>query len=132
MVCIYCSEKTKTVNSRPTKGNSETWRRKECPSCGAIFTTREQIDLASSFRVKSDGKLLTFSRDTLFISIYKSLSHRETAASDASNLVDTTLIALRKLANRGVLGKETIRKTTLATLERFDTPAGVYYQAHYC
>lgn len=132
MVCIYCGEKTKTTNSRPTKAGTETWRRKECPDCGATFTTRELVDLSSSLRVRSEGKLTPFSRDKLFISIYKSLSHRSTAPSDASNLIDTVLLALQKLANRGVLDKEILQKTTRATLERFDEPAGVYYRAHYC
>ncbi len=131
MVCIYCGNKTKTTNSRPTKVGTETWRRKECLHCSAIFTTREQVDLANSLRVRSAGELLPFSRDKLFISIYKSLSHRSTAASDASSLIDTVIVSLQKLANRGVLEKEALRKATLVVLERFDTPASVYYKAHY-
>lgn len=133
MVCIYCTEKTRTTNSRPTKSGFETWRRKSCPSCGAVFTTREQIDLSSSLRIKSAGQLLPFSRDNLFISIYRSLSHRDNALSDASDLVETVVFNLQESTNnRGILQKELLQRTTLATLELFDKPASVYYKAHYC
>lgn len=132
MICIYCGEKTKTTNSRPVKSGTETWRRKECKKCGAVFTTREHIDLSGTFRIRHQGKLTPLSRDNLYISVYRSLSHKPTAQDDASALTDTILQQLYLLASRGVISKDVVVHTTLETLKRFDEPAGVFYQAHYC
>ncbi len=90
MVCIYCSEKTQVTNSRASPKTRRTWRRRECTSCKSVVTTYEQIDYASALRViNKQTDLQPFSRDKLFMSLNRSLQHRETALTDASDLADT-------------------------------------------
>lgn len=129
MVCIYCGSKTKVTNSRSSgKG---TWRRRECLECGAIVTTREQIDLEGALRVqRRDGSLEPFSRDKLFLSVHDSLSHRKSALEDAKGLTDTVLARLSELNEVGVVDIDLLADTASSVIQRYDQAAGVFYKAH--
>ena len=90
MVCIYCGGNTRVTNSRSSKKNPGIWRRRHCDNCNAIFTTSESPDLSVSISViKREGSLETFSIDDLYVSIFKSLSHRREALNDARHLTNT-------------------------------------------
>jgi transcriptional regulator NrdR family protein len=130
MVCIYCGSKTKVSNSRSSgKG---TWRRRECLSCKAIFTTREQVELEGALRVQQkDGSLEPFSRDKLLISVNDSLSHRKSALQDAIGLTDTVISNIYELQSNGVLDLLTLIDKTQSILSKFDHASEVYYRAHY-
>lgn len=131
MVCIYCSNKTKVVNSRYSKQSLQTWRRRECLNCHSIFTTREHPDLEISIRVKHpSGSLEPFSRDKLFISVYRSLSHRKTALQDATALTDTIISLLLKQKS-SVFTQKIIIDQINRVLLNFDEVARTYYVAHH-
>lgn len=131
MVCIYCGGKTKTTNSRGKK-SSATWRRRQCLTCSAVFTTREAPDLGLSLRLEdSYGALLPFSRDKLVISLHRSLSHRKTALGDVSGLADTIIASLLANARGGVIKHDSLIEQTLLVLERFDKAAYTHYRAHH-
>ncbi len=132
MVCIYCRTKTKTSNSRATRQGSQVWRRRSCPSCHAVFTTREAVDLAEAVRVRTaEGRLVPFARDKLFLSLYTSLSHRKTALPDAGQLAATIFDALIPHIKDGAIGVTAVTAQTFVTLERFDKASAVYYRAHH-
>lgn len=130
MVCVYCGHSTAVNNSRPSIKSRSTWRRRECKSCGSIFTTRETVDYESSLRVQKDKALEPFYRDKLLISVYGSLSHRKTALSDAGAVADTVTIKLLDHSKRGLLSSQEIVEVTLSVLRRFDKAAATHYQAH--
>ncbi len=129
MVCIYCHGELSVINSRSQKQRNQTWRRRKCDSCQAVFTSTEAIDLSKALAVKTTDHLHTFSRDTLFISIYESCRHRPTAPSDASGLTETVIKSLTEQAYNGLLPVATIVQTVTSTLEHFDKAAAVQYAA---
>jgi transcriptional regulator NrdR family protein len=88
MVCVYCGSETKVTNSRHQKRTNQVWRRRQCLKCTALFTTEEKTDHTSLWKVKKNNEetLVAFSRDKLFLSIYKSCEHRLNALADAASL----------------------------------------------
>lgn len=129
MVCLYCSNNLNVANSRPQKRRNQTWRRRHCTACGAVFTSIEAIDLAHALVVDSGGQLQAFDRDRLFISLYESLRHRPTAASDARGLADTVTAHIISDAVSGSIAVQTITSAALNTLRRFDQAAASHYAA---
>lgn len=144
MVCIYCQTKLRVYNSRPQLTRNQTWRRRACEACGAVFTSIESIDLSQSLIVSkpadngrhASGGILEnhetlhpFERDKLYISLYESLRHRNTAASDARGLCDTVTVHIIASARDGHVTARTIVRHALNTLQRFDTAAATHYAA---
>ncbi len=129
MVCIYCSNETKVVNSRPQKRLNRVWRRRTCMTCGTTFTSSESVDLSGSITVRDLSRLQPFQRDKLFMSIHDSLKHRKTALSDATGLTDTVISKLYPLMRDALLDKADIIKTTSDVLRRFDKAAATMYDA---
>ena len=129
MVCIYCSNETKVINSRPQKRLNRVWRRRTCVNCGTTFTSIEAVDLSGNVTVKNNKALEPFQRDKLLLSIYDSLKHRKSALSDATGLTDTVISALYPLMQNAVIQKLDIVQAATKTLRRFDKAAATYYQA---
>ncbi len=133
MVCIYCGNNTQVINSRLQKRPNQVWRRRKClntETCGAIFSTHEIASYAGSWQVKtSSGQLQPFNKNKLFLSLYKSLEHREQAIEDASALTDTIMGKLLIISNQGLLEAQDITETAQIILKRFDSAAYVHYTA---
>ena len=129
MVCIYCGSRTQVINSRPQKRLNHIWRRRECTACRAVFTTSEIPDLLKSLLVKQGKHLKPFSRDKLFLSLYRSLQHRKQATNDASCLTDTVLSKIMPHIHNGVISNEQIVSVSLLVLKNFDKPAATHYLA---
>lgn len=130
MVCIYCGQNTQVINSRLQKRANQIWRRRKCLKCGAVFSTHEHAVYEAAWRVKtSRSSLEPFVREKLFLSLYKSCSHRKTATYDAVALTDTVISGLGKQIRNGVIESETIAHEAMSILKRFDTPAAVHYKA---
>ena len=132
MVCIYCGHSTNVINSRPQKRTHQTWRRRACTNCGAIFTTHEVVELESSVVVRHiDGRLDAFRRDKLLISIYKAMGHREKPIDDAGALAATITSKLLDLSKTAAIEAADISKVTFQVLKRFDDAAAVQYAAYH-
>ena len=133
MVCVYCSSKTRVVNSRLQKSINGVWRRRQCLACKQIFTTRENAELESSIRIQyPDGSLRPFLREVLFVSIYESCRHRPTAISDACALTNTVVtLLLAEATEDGLLAQTDTVKVTKQVLNRFDRVAGTVYTAYH-
>ena len=119
------------VNSRLQKRSNFVWRRRKCIKCKAIFTTEESPDYLTSWRIKGfNGKLSPFSRDKLFLSIYKSCEHRKSAVQDASLITDSVIKGLiTDSSNDGVIEDHLIKRSVLVALNRFDKAASTHYLA---
>jgi transcriptional repressor NrdR len=132
MVCIYCAGPTKVTNSRPQKRLLQTWRRRACTKCGAIFTTNEAIDLNGSMIVRhTDGSVTPFSRDKLFVSVLRAVGHRAQPLADAGALTATIIAKLLHSTTQAAVTPADIIKLVLSTLKNFDTAASVQYQAYH-
>jgi transcriptional repressor NrdR len=129
MLCIYCQNDTRVVNSRPQKRLNRVWRRRTCVTCGTTFTSTEAVDLGGSITVRDMKQLEPFQRDKLLMSVYDSLKHRKTALSDATGLTDTVISKLYPLMKDAVVDKSSISQTTWGVLKRFDKAAATYYAA---
>jgi transcriptional regulator NrdR family protein len=132
MVCIYCGSKTSITNSRPQKRLNRTWRRRQCETCQAVFTSVEAADLAAGLVVShSHSPVEPFSRDKLFVSLYRALGHRKTAVSDAGALSDTIVAKLLHGEAQASISPADIVQTAHQTLLHFDQAAAVQYQAYH-
>jgi transcriptional regulator NrdR family protein len=130
MVCIHCGSQTRIANSRPQKRNNQIWRRRECLSCHAVFTTEESVDYTGAWTVRNtQGALEPFSRDKLFVSLIRSLEHRKTALSDAMGLTETIIQKLSGNVANGTLQTRQIVQVAQVALNRFDAAASVSYAA---
>jgi len=70
MRCPFCGhDDTQVKDSRPTEDNSAIRRRRQCPNCGARFTTFERVQLRELTVLKSNGQREPFDRDKLVRSI---------------------------------------------------------------
>ena len=131
MVCIYCGENTRVVNSRPQKTLNSTWRRRQCQKCQAIFTSVEKTDYASSLRVRHTEALQPFIEEKLFMSIHESLKHLQKPAETAKELLQTIVSLLVRQSENACVSTAEIIEITANVLERFDAVAGMHYQARY-
>lgn len=130
MVCLYCGAKTHIINSRAQQRANQVWRRRQCWACQAIFTTEEVAAYTAAWRVRSStGGLQPFSRDRLFLSLYKSCGHRQNAVQDAGALTDTVINKLGPWVTDGIVDWQTIVQTAQVALSRFDAVASVHYAA---
>lgn len=135
MVCVYCGGKTSVTNSRLHKKLNRVWRRRQCATCLNVFTTHESSDERRSFMVREDhsGKLLPFSRDKVFISLYHSCGHRKGAFEDAAALSDTVMAQLFNPSRdqHATVTKLEIKQTVLQALTHFDRAAATHYEAYH-
>lgn len=65
------------TNSRPTRGDSQIWRRRKCLGCGEVYTTYEKINLSHLVVVKKSGRKERFRRVKLYSGIYHSSIDRK-------------------------------------------------------
>lgn len=129
MVCVYCGNETKVVNSRLQKKANQVWRRRRCELCEAIFTTLEGVESSQAVRIRRNSHLEPFSRDKLLLSIYESLRHRKTAVADATALTGTILGQVYSMIDNAAIERDSVVEITGAVLERFDTAAATSYRA---
>jgi transcriptional regulator NrdR family protein len=80
-------------------------------------------------RRPTSKRLVPLERDRLLLSLYKSLSHRPTALTDAGGLCATIITKVTPLAKNNVVESRQIIETALVALNRFDKLAAQHYQA---
>lgn len=137
MVCIYCNHETEVYNSRERKRNPSVWRRRRCKACVAQFSTNETPDYATGFAVSGQNKkLYPFSRDELFLSLYRALGHRKDCRESATELTSTAIgsIIRAQIIVDGVINIKDLTQYTHKILKRYDSLAAhtykAYHQAH--
>ena len=70
MRCPFCGhEDTQVKDSRPADENSSIRRRRQCPSCGARFSTFERVQLRELVVIKKNSEKTIFDREKLVRSI---------------------------------------------------------------
>jgi len=89
MRCPFCgNEDTQVKDSRPTDDNAAIRRRRQCPNCGARFTTFERVQLRELTVVKSTGQREPFDRDKLARSMQVALRKRPVDADRVERVVN--------------------------------------------
>ena len=134
MVCIYCGSKTKVTNSRKRARNPSTWRRRECINCVAQFSTVESPDFSTTISIvdRNEG-IYPFSRDRLFLSLYRALGHRPDALNSATELTETVLgkVFRTHTQTSGMVHAQLVALSCYETLKRFDPLAANSYKAYH-
>lgn len=87
--------------------------------------------MATSILIERNGALEGFDRDTLLLSIYDTLKHRETALKDAQGLTRTIIAHALKTATDSVITRANLIQEALQVLKRFDTAAATMYHAYH-
>jgi transcriptional repressor NrdR len=89
MRCPFCgNEDTQVKDSRPTDDNAAIRRRRQCPNCGARFTTFERVQLRELTVVKTSGQREPFDREKLMRSMQISLRKRPVDADRLERVVN--------------------------------------------
>lgn len=130
MKCPYCrSESTDVFNTRPTRFNTQIWRRRRCLVCRESFTTYEQPSLDFLKVIKKTKKKQRYSRAKLYSGIYGaflSVPSKETTVDAVTDTVEAKLLDLKE----SEISSEVIATTVLTTLKHFNTAAFMRYLAY--
>lgn len=130
MVCIYCGKATRVTNSRLQKQSNQVWRRRQCQTCGAVFTSIEAADYPKSFALKMpDAVLRPFIKERLFLSILKCCEHRKNGLQDAIALTDTAVAKVLRTGTQSVISAQQLTKIVHDMLRNFDNASAVQYAA---
>jgi len=133
MICIKCSTETRVINSRSYKKTPGVWRRRSCPSCGAVFTTSEVVaDDGYLFLVRSEGraKAQPFSLARLMMSMAPALAHHGShQAADESFWLAKTVAQTAQATAVDVIEAASLAQMAFETLSNYDASAGIIYGA---
>jgi transcriptional repressor NrdR len=89
MRCPFCAnDDTQVKDSRPTEDNSAIRRRRQCPNCGARFTTFERVQLRDLTVLKSTGQREPFDREKLARSMSLALQKRPVDADRQERVIN--------------------------------------------
>jgi transcriptional repressor NrdR len=129
MLCLYCNNKTKIYNSRPTHQNTQTWRRHKCMYCQNTFTTKEKVDLSGILQVKDGLTLSSYSHDRLLVSIAVSSNQIALPAPMVSELTDSVEAKLCQIIanNINTIEKNIIAEITIEVLTAYNKNLAIQY-----
>lgn len=132
MGCPFCgSSQITVVNSRPTRSDSQIWRRRRCLTCGDTFTTYEKINLSHVIVVKKSGRKQRFNRAKLYAGVYRATIDKKSSdkgemsqfSEEIVNSVELEILKLKTKRIDSVKITETIlnilRIKSLDTFLRF-------------
>ncbi|HIC79928.1 MAG TPA: transcriptional repressor NrdR [Kiloniellaceae bacterium] len=131
MRCPFCgNEDTQVKDSRPTEDNSAIRRRRQCPNCGARFTTFERVQLRELTVVKSTGKREPFDRDKLMRSMALALQKRPVDPDRLDRVVNGMVRRLESSGESEIPTKQ-IGELVMDALANLDQVAYVRFASVY-
>ena len=131
MRCPFCANDDSQVkDSRPTEDGSAIRRRRQCPACGARFTTFERVQLRDLVVVKTSGRREAFDRDKLARSITLACRKRNIEPDRVERLVTGVV---RRLESTGDTDIESSRigEMVMEGLATLDHVAYIRYASVY-
>ncbi len=131
MRCPVCGyEDTKVIETRLSEEGFVVRRRRECPKCGARFTTYERYELGPSMVIKRDGRRERFSRDKILRGVMIACEKRPVPYDEVEKLVDRVILNLQGMGKKEV---ETtlIGELVLKELRNLDEVAYVRFASVY-
>src|SRR5215471_7126626 len=131
MRCTLCANAaTQVKDSRPTDDNAAIRRRRQCPNCGARFTTFERVQLRELTVVKSNGQREPFDRDKLLRSMQVALRKRPVDADRLERVVNGIVRRLESSGESDVPTK-VIGEMVMDALSSLDQVAYVRFASVY-
>ena len=131
MRCPFCgAEDTQVKDSRPTEDNSAIRRRRQCPNCGARFTTFERVQLRELTVVKTTGQREPFDRDKLMRSMQLALRKRPVEPERLDRVVNSIVRRLESSGESDIPTK-VIGEIVMEHLRQLDDVAYVRFASVY-
>ena len=131
MRCPFCSNPdTQVKDSRPSEDGQAIRRRRQCPACGARFTTFERVQLRDLQVIKSDGKRVPFERDKLMRSVLLASQKRSIDRDRIEQMVSGIIRRLESGGDPDIPSK-TIGELVMEGMKSLDTVAYVRYASVY-
>jgi transcriptional repressor NrdR len=131
MRCPFCGhEDTQVKDSRPTDDSAAIRRRRQCPNCGARFTTFERVQLRELTVAKSDGQREPFEREKLARSMEIALRKRPVEAERIERVVNSIVRRLESLGENEVPA-QLIGEMVMDALANLDQVAYVRFASVY-
>ena len=131
MRCPFCgNDDTQVKDSRPTEDNSTIRRRRQCPNCGARFTTFERVHLRDLTVLKGTGQRETFDRDKLARSMTIALRKRPVDPERVERVINGIVRRLESSGESEIPSK-TIGELIMDALSGLDPVAYVRFASVY-
>jgi transcriptional repressor NrdR len=103
MRCPFCGhDDTQVKDSRPTEDNTAIRRRRNCPACGARWTTFERVLLRELTVVKNNGDKTPFDREKLLRSLKIALRKRPVEEDRIERVVNSIQRRLETLGENEI------------------------------
>lgn len=107
MRCPFCGhDDTQVKDSRPADDNAAIRRRRQCPGCGARFTTFERVQLREFVVIKSDGGREPFDRAKLVRSMRLPLRKRPVSEEQLERTVNDILNELDTMGELDIISRQ--------------------------
>lgn len=131
MHCPFCSSsETEVYNSRPTRVNTQIWRRRRCLACKETFSTYEQIDITYINIIKSEGQHQSYNRAQLYASLLSVNTEFKPDLVHVNELVNTIESKLIKLRQANIYMSQ-FRQAIASTLSKYDFALFMAYTAQH-
>ena len=131
MRCPFCGhEETQVKDSRPTEDNSSIRRRRQCPACGARFTTFERVQLRELMVIKKDNNRTVFDREKLVRSINISCRKRP-VNPDKIELITNSIQRRLESSGETEIPTKVIGELVMDALKELDRVAYLRFAAVY-
>lgn len=131
MRCPFCGfEDTQVKDSRPVEDAAVIRRRRQCPHCGARFTTLERVQLRELVVLKKDGRRVPFDRDKLARSLRIATRKRGIDEEQIERIVNRIVRELERSGEAEVPSTR-IGELAMAQLARLDHVAYVRFASVY-
>jgi transcriptional repressor NrdR len=131
MRCPFCgSEDSQVKDSRPTEDGGAIRRRRQCPECGARFTTFERVQLRELVILKKSGDRETFDRDKLARSIEIACRKRPVAPERIERMVSGIVRQLEAIGDAEIEA-EVIGQAVMEGLKNLDAVAYIRFASVY-
>lgn len=131
MRCPHCNHgDTQVKDSRPTDDNTAIRRRRQCPACGARFTTFERVYLREITVVKSNGRRELFDRDKIERSMAVALRKRPVEERKVEAAVNGIVRRIEQ-SGEAEVSSELVGSYVMEALEGLDKVAYVRFASVY-
>jgi len=128
MICPFCrNDDSRVVDSRPVEDGTQIRRRRECPECGARFSTQETTLLNI---IKRSGATEPFSREKVIAGVGKACQGRPVDSDDLALLAQRVEETLRASGQAEIEAQE-VGLAILAPLRELDEVAYLRYASVY-
>jgi transcriptional repressor NrdR len=131
MRCPFCAHDDSQVkDSRPTEDGGAIRRRRQCPACGARFTTFERVHLRDLIVVKGNGRREAFDRDKLARSVELACRKRNIGPERIERLVTGVVRRLESSGDTDI-NSSRIGEAVMDGLATLDHVAYIRYASVY-